>query len=68
MQTETTHISFSVAKSFTSILVGIAMDEGLIGSVDDKVVQYLPELAHTGYAGATLAMLRPVRPPIWQSD
>jgi CubicO group peptidase (beta-lactamase class C family) len=37
--------SFSMAKSFTSALVGIAIDEGYIGSVDDPVTAYLPELA-----------------------
>lgn len=36
--------SFSVAKSFTSALVGIAISEGLIGSVNDRVTDYLPEL------------------------
>ena len=39
------HTSFSVAKSFVSTLVGIAIDEGLIGSVEDPVTDYLPELA-----------------------
>jgi CubicO group peptidase (beta-lactamase class C family) len=37
--------SFSAAKSFVSTLVGIAIDEGLIGSVDDRMTEYLPELA-----------------------
>ena len=37
--------SFSVAKSFVSTLVGIAIDEGLIGSVEDPVTDYVPELA-----------------------
>jgi CubicO group peptidase (beta-lactamase class C family) len=37
--------SFSVAKSFVSTLVGIAIDEGLIASVDDPVTDYVPELA-----------------------
>jgi CubicO group peptidase (beta-lactamase class C family) len=37
--------SFSAAKSFVSTLVGIALDAGLIGSVDDRVTEYLPELA-----------------------
>jgi CubicO group peptidase (beta-lactamase class C family) len=37
--------SFSVAKSFTSALVGIAIAEGYIHSVDDPVTDYLPELA-----------------------
>jgi CubicO group peptidase (beta-lactamase class C family) len=37
--------SFSVAKSFTSALVGIAIEEGYIGGVDDPITDYLPELA-----------------------
>jgi CubicO group peptidase (beta-lactamase class C family) len=37
--------SFSVAKSIVSTLVGIAIDEGLVGSVEDPVTRYLPELA-----------------------
>jgi CubicO group peptidase (beta-lactamase class C family) len=37
--------SFSVAKSFDSALIGIAIDEGFIGSVDDPITDYLPELA-----------------------
>jgi CubicO group peptidase (beta-lactamase class C family) len=42
---ESLQTSFSVAKSFVSTLVGIAIDAGLIGSVDDRVTDYLPELA-----------------------
>ncbi len=42
---QTRQTSFSVAKSFLSTLVGIAIDEGLIGSVTDPVTEYLPELA-----------------------
>jgi CubicO group peptidase (beta-lactamase class C family) len=42
---ESLQTSFSVAKSFVSTLVGIAIDEGLIGSVDDRLTTYLPELA-----------------------
>lgn len=37
--------SFSMAKSFISALMGIALAEGYIGSVDDPVTKYLPELA-----------------------
>ena len=37
--------SFSVAKSFTSSLIGIAIDEGYIKSVGDPITTYLPELA-----------------------
>jgi CubicO group peptidase (beta-lactamase class C family) len=42
---ESLQTSFSAAKSFVSALVGIAIDKGLIGSVDDPVTEYLPELA-----------------------
>jgi CubicO group peptidase (beta-lactamase class C family) len=37
--------SFSVAKSFVSTLIGMAIDEGKIGSVNDSITRYLPELA-----------------------
>lgn len=37
--------SFSVAKSFTSALIGIAIHEGYINSVNDPVTATLPELA-----------------------
>jgi CubicO group peptidase (beta-lactamase class C family) len=37
--------SFSVAKSFDSALIGIAIQEGYIKSVDDPITTYLPELA-----------------------
>ncbi|NOH11621.1 MAG: serine hydrolase [Chloroflexi bacterium] len=36
--------SFSVAKSFVSTLVGVAIEEGHIQSVDDPITDYLPEL------------------------
>ena len=42
---ESLQTSFSVAKSFLSTLVGISIDEGLIGSVSDPVTDYVPELA-----------------------
>ena len=35
---------FSVTKSVTSLLCGIAVDEGFIKSIDDPVTDYLPEL------------------------
>jgi CubicO group peptidase (beta-lactamase class C family) len=37
--------SFSVAKSFTSALIGIALQEGYIKNVNDPITTYLPELA-----------------------
>lgn len=36
--------SFSIAKSFVSALVGIAISEGYIGSVEDSITKYVPEL------------------------
>ncbi|NYT10555.1 MAG: serine hydrolase [Methanosarcinales archaeon] len=51
--------SFSVAKSFTSALVGIALAEGYIRSVNDPVTKYLPELAarDTRFSNITLRHL-----------
>jgi len=46
--------SFSVAKSVTSLLVGIAIDEGAIGSVDDSIVDYLPEMRGRGLDALTI--------------
>jgi Beta-lactamase len=36
--------SFSIAKSYLSALIGIAIDEGTIGGPDDPITDYLPEL------------------------
>lgn len=42
--TDTTLVSsFSVVKPMISTLIGIAIDEGKIHSVDDKIIDYLPE-------------------------
>ena len=35
---------FSISKSITSLLCGIAVDDGYIHSIDDPVTDYLPEL------------------------
>lgn len=40
--------SFSMAKSYTSALVGCAIADGLIHSVEDAMVDYLPELKGQG--------------------
>ena len=37
--------SFSMAKSITSLLIGVALKEGKIGSLQDPVGKYLPEFA-----------------------
>lgn len=36
---------FSVSKSVTSLLLGIAIDEGIIESVNDPITKYIPELS-----------------------
>ncbi|WP_243469520.1 serine hydrolase, partial [Sphingopyxis granuli] len=41
--------SFSVAKSFTSTLVGAAVKDGFIKSLDDKVTAYIPGLKGSAY-------------------
>lgn len=45
-------LSHSLAKTITGLLVGAALEDGAIRSIDDKVSAYLPELAGTAY-GAT---------------
>lgn len=47
-------ISWSVAKSYLSALVGILLDEGVIASLDDPVTKYAPKLIGGAYDGATL--------------
>ena len=37
-------VSYSVAKSVTSMLIGAAVKDGYIASVDDPVTDYLPRL------------------------
>ena len=60
--------SASMSKSIVSILAGIAVGQGKIGSVDDQVVQYLPELAGSGYAGATIGNLLHMRSGVEWND
>jgi CubicO group peptidase (beta-lactamase class C family) len=49
--------SNSMVKSMTSTLVGAAIQDGAIKSLDDKVVDYLPALAGSAYAGTTVRNL-----------
>jgi CubicO group peptidase (beta-lactamase class C family) len=45
---------FSVTKSITSLLIGAAIEDGLIGSIDDPITDYLPELAAGGFEAVTI--------------
>lgn len=47
-------MSMSVAKSITSTLIGVALREGRIRSIDDSVTRYVPALAGSAYAGVTV--------------
>lgn len=46
--------SFSVTKSITSTLIGAAIEDGAIKSLDDYVTDYIPELKHSAYDGVTI--------------
>ena len=46
--------SWSMAKSFTSTLVGFAIGDGLIASVDDPIDKYVPGLKGSGFAGVPI--------------
>jgi len=55
---ETTRwMSMSVVKSITGVLVGAAIQDGLIESIDDPLVRYLPRFAGTAYDGVTVRQL-----------
>lgn len=47
-------LSFSMAKSFMSTLIGVAINEGKIHSVYDPVVSYIPELKGRGLDTLTI--------------
>lgn len=46
---ETRFTSWSVAKSFTSALTGLAIQDGYVGSVHDLASDYVPELLETAF-------------------
>lgn len=47
-------MSMSVAKSITSTLIGAAVKDGYIASIDDQVTKYVPRLVGSAYDGATV--------------
>lgn len=50
-------LSFSVAKSVTSLLAGIALEKGVLASLDDPAEKYVAELKESGYGRATIRQL-----------
>jgi CubicO group peptidase (beta-lactamase class C family) len=62
-------ISFSVTKSITSTLVGAAIQDGKIKSVDDAITLYIPELAGSAYDGVTIRQLLTMSSGVkWNED
>ena len=61
--------SFSVAKSFTSTLVGAAIKDGYIKSIEDKVSAYIPDLKGSAYDDVTIRQLLTMTSGVkWNED
>ena len=61
--------SFSVAKSITSTLVGAALHDGTIRSMDDKVTDYLPQMKGSAYDDVSLRQLLTMTSGVrWNED
>lgn len=61
--------SFSVAKSVTSTLVGAAIKDGYIKSLDEPVTKYIPDLGGAGYDGVTIKQLLTMTSGVkWNED
>ena len=62
-------ISFSVAKSVVSMLIGAAIKDGYFNSVDDLIVDYLPQLKGGGYDTVTVKnILQMASGVAWNED
>src|SRR5437868_4466318 len=53
--------SQSVAKSVTAILIGAAIQDGYIKSMDDPIIRYIPELRGSAYDRVTIRQLLTMR-------
>jgi CubicO group peptidase (beta-lactamase class C family) len=61
--------SFSVAKSFTSTLVGAAIEDGYIKSINDSVSDYIPDLKGSAYDDVTIRQLLTMSSGVkWNED
>ncbi|MHA7818506.1 MAG: serine hydrolase domain-containing protein [Erythrobacter sp.] len=61
--------SFSVAKSFTSTLLGAAVRDGFIASLDDPVTDYVPGLTGSAYDGVTVRQIATMTSGVrWNED
>jgi len=53
-QSDDVHITWSISKSIVSLLLSIAIEEGVIESLDDLAMDYYPELESTAYKNVSL--------------
>lgn len=61
--------SFSVAKSITSTLVGAAIHDGHIKSLDDKLTDYIPEMKGSAYEAVSVRQLLTMTSGVrWNED
>ncbi|CAH0350349.1 serine hydrolase [Aquabacterium sp. CECT 9606] len=61
--------SFSVAKSVTSTLVGAAIRDGFIKSMDDKITDYIPEMKGSAYDDVNVRQLLTMTSGVrWNED
>lgn len=69
MDKDTRWISFSVTKSITSTLIGAAIADGFIKSIDDPVTNYIPELLGSGYEGVSISQVLTMSSGVaWNED
>ncbi len=68
--TETSRwMSFSTGKSVVSTLIGIAVQDGIIGSINDQVTKYLPRMRSTAYDGVTIRQVLQMSSGVdWNED
>jgi CubicO group peptidase (beta-lactamase class C family) len=66
---DTTWVSFSVTKSITSMLIGAAIKDGYIESIDDPISDYIIALKGTEYEAVTIRNLLQMSTGIaWNED
>lgn len=66
---ESRWISYSVAKSVVSMLIGAAIQDGYIESVEEKVTDYLPRLKGSAYDETSIADLLQMASGVqWNED
>jgi CubicO group peptidase (beta-lactamase class C family) len=67
MEPATLHLLMSVSKSIVGVLAGALVGEGAL-NVEEQVTAYVPELAWSGYRGATVRHLLDMRSGIIFSE